>query len=241
MLGSFSESRTLIFRNYLLSALPESDKAALTPNCMEVSLGGGEIVFEPDRPVEFVLFPSTTVLSEVRVMADGRQVETATIGVESLSGLLSALTGEPARNRTFAQIAGGAIRLPAARLRAQAAASAPLMHLLLRHLHANSAQAEQSVACNALHHVAARLARWLLMTSDRTGRPTVALTQDYLAVMVGAQRTTVSGGAAALKARGLIRYSRGQIDIIDRAGLEHAACECYAAVREAYDDLLPRR
>ena len=109
---------------------------------------------------------------------------------------------------------------------------------LLRYVLANNAQAEQSVACNAVHDVPARLARWLLMTQDRTGHRILPLTQEYLAVMVGVQRTTISVAATAFKDAGIIRYSRGQIEVTDRAKLEGRACECYRSIHEVFERLL---
>jgi CRP-like cAMP-binding protein len=231
----------VIFRNYLLSALNEADLAALSSSLMEISLGTGQVLYEYDRVVEHLYFPGTSVLSVVNVMKDGRSVETATIGFESVAGLLPALSGEPSRSMTFTQIAGSAIRLPAAKVRERLTASPALLKLLLRFTQANVAQAEQSVACNALHEVLQRLARWLLMSQDRTGNHMVPLTQDYLAVMVGAQRTTVSAAAAKLKAEGLIDYRRGRIEILDRPGLEAVACECYAAVQANFEQLRTAR
>jgi CRP-like cAMP-binding protein len=144
-------------------------------------------------------------------------------------------------DRVVAQVPGRAVRLPAFRLRAAAALSMGINDLVIRHAQANVAQVQQSVACNALHGVSSRLCRWLLMTQDRTRSDRLPLTQEFLGFMLGVQRTTVTGVAQVLQNAGLIRYSRGQIDILDRAGLEAAACECYGAVREKYEQLLGAR
>ena len=130
----------------------------------------------------------------------------------------------------FAQVPGAAIKLPATRLKAAAALSINITDLIVRHAQANVAQIQQSVACNALHSVEARLCRWLLMTQDRTRSDRLPLTQEFLGFMLGVQRTTVTGVARTLQAAGLIRYSRGQIEILDRDGLKAGACECYASV-----------
>ena len=148
--------------------------------------------------------------------------------------MLPALGDLPAPSSIFAQIGGAAISIPAEALRRRATVSQPFMQLTLRFAQSNASQADQSVACNALHNVAARLSRWLLMTEDRVGNDMVPLTQEYLAVMVGVQRTTVSAAAAELKAAKLIRYVRGRIEIIDRPGLEKRACECYEVVHDAF-------
>jgi CRP-like cAMP-binding protein len=148
--------------------------------------------------------------------------------------LLAGLGELPAPSGIFAQIGGAAISIPAAALRERAFHSPSFLRLILRFAQSNASQADQSVACNALHNVSARLARWLLMTDDRVGNDTVPLTQEYLAVMVGVQRTTVSAAAAELKAAKLIRYVRGRIEIIDRQGLEQRACECYDVIHSAF-------
>ena len=125
-----------------------------------------------------------------------------------------------------------------ARLRAAAALSVNLTDLIIRHAQANTAQVQQTAACNALHSVDERLCRWLLMTQDRVGGDQIQLTQEFLGLMLGVQRTTVSRVASGLQDAGLVRYSRGQIQILDRRGLEDHTCECYESVRQKYDELL---
>ncbi len=200
----------------------------------ELTLPAGQVLYAVGDVVDAVHFPSTAVLSVVTNMRDGRSVETATVGFESAVGLLSGLGDLPAPSSIFAQIGGAAISVSSEALRQRAAQSPAFMRLILRFAQSNASQSDQSVACNALHNVSARLARWLLMTDDRVGNDTVPLTQEYLAVMVGVQRTTVSAAAAELKAANLIRYVRGRIEIIDRPGLERRACECYGVIHEAF-------
>ncbi len=226
------------FRNHLLAALTDSDRAALVPFLSEVALDAGETLYEPENRVEVVYFPSHATLSVVSVMRNGDSVECGTVGRESAVGLLAALTGEAAGNRAVCQIAGSAMSLPAAVLRERAMASADLLNLLLRHLQLTIAQEEQSVACNATHPVPARLARWLLLSQDRSATKLLPLTQEYLAAVLGVQRATVSAAAGLLRDEGLIHYSRGQIQILDRPGLERRSCECYAAVRKTLQRLL---
>ena len=187
--------------------------------------------------MEQVFFPSTAVLSVVTVMLDGHAVESSTIGHESGTPLLWALANQPSKVRIFAQIGGTATRLPASVLRARARESAGLMTLLVRHSASITFQAEQGVACNVLHDAPARLARWLLMTQDRTGNRSLPLTQEYMSVMTGVQRTTISMVANQLRSAGLIRFSRGNVEVLDREGLQAYACECYGAVRRAFDEL----
>jgi CRP-like cAMP-binding protein len=197
----------------------------------DVSLGSGDILYEPHYPVEWVYFPQTAVLSIVTVMADGRTVESDTVGCESVVGALAALAGSASTSRTFAQIPGLATRIAAGRLRRHAESSPEFRRLLVRHSLANLAQVHQSVACNALHGVTQRLCRWLLMSQDRTARDVIELTHEYLATMVGVHRTTVTEALRNLADANLIRNARRRIEILDRPGMEALVCECYEAVR----------
>lgn len=225
------------FRNHLLAALPGPDLHALLSSFVETPLARGQVLLEPGDEPQWVYFPSSAVLSVVTLMIDGSAVETSSVGFESAAPLLSVMADRPTKVRIFAQIGGAAIRVAAKSLRKQADESPPLRSLLLRHADAIGFQAEQGVACNALHHAPARLARWLLMTQDRTGNGVLPLTQEYLAIMTGVQRTTISALANDLRNAGLIRFSRGNVEIVDREGLENAACECYAVVREEFRSL----
>jgi CRP-like cAMP-binding protein len=227
-------------RNYLLQAMSRDDRAALEPHFQRVTLASGDVLFEPGYPVEWVYFPNTAVASVVTVMADGRTVESDTVGYESVVGALSMLGSSVATSRTFIQIAGTAVRAPAARIRQRAEVSSSLRLLLIRHANANLAQAHQSVACNALHALTERLCRWLLMSHDRTADDRIRLTQQYLATMLGVQRTTVTEALQDLTVAGLIRQERGAILILDRAGLEALVCECYDVVRLNLEQLIGR-
>lgn len=225
------------FRNSFLSALSPEDISAFGPHLVEVSLSRGEALFEVGDAPDLVYFPGNAVTSVVTVMKDGRCVETSTIGCESGVGLLDAMINEKVHSRTFTQIAGSAFRLPSVILRRRVEESPNVLKLLLQHIRANSYQAELSAACNVLHTIDQRLAKWLLMTADRTGNANFMLTQDYMAVMAGTQRSTISTAAAALKRVGIVRYARGQVSILDRPGLTRRACECYNEARDQFDDL----
>lgn len=227
-------------RNYVLRALSDADWRALEPSAQTANLVGGEVLYEPGYPVDTVYFPNTAVLSVVTVMEDGRTVESDTVGYESVVGVLNALGGCVAVNRTFTQIPGSVVRIPAARLRHQADRSASLLKLLMRHAQANLAQAHQSVACNALHSLTQRLCRWLLMSQDRTAEGTVRLTQQYLATMLGVQRTTVTEALGELADAGLIRQGRGRIEVLDRRRMLAGSCECYETVRQNLEQLIGR-
>ena len=218
------------FRNAFLSALPADDMANLSPFLREIALFGGEILAEPGAPIRSVYFPSNSTISIVTIMSDGKDVETVSIGCESVAGLLPAVTRIAPTTRTRVQIGGGAVSLPD-KLRDRASQSPPLMALILRFAQDRAAQAEQSAACFALHSLPSRLARWLLICEDRVDRSTMLLTQDEMGVMAGALRSSISMLASDFKQQGLISYSRGHLQILDRPGLEARACECYRVDR----------
>jgi CRP-like cAMP-binding protein len=219
------------FRNAFLAAMTADDMAELSPFLREIALFGGEILSEPHQRISSVYFPSNSTISIVTTMSDGRDVETVSIGCESVAGLLPAVTHIAPTTRMRVQIGGGAISLPADRLSGRAAQSPALMALILRFAQDRSAQAEQSAACYALHPLPSRLARWLLICEDRVDRSTMLLTQDEMGVMAGALRSSISMLASEFKQQGLISYSRGHLQILDRPRLEAQACECYAADR----------
>lgn len=223
--------------NFFLSALKPSDREALTNGMSEIALASAQVLYETGDVVDKVYFPGSACISLVTVLSDGKAVENSTVGRESVVSLIDAITAQPSRSRVFAQIGGSAMRLPAAAFRAQLAASPDLLKLVLLHVRATSLQAEQGVACNASHGVHGRLARWLLMTQDRVGTDTFPLTQEYMAVMTGVQRSTVCTMAASLKRGGVIDYSRGQLEVLDRDALLRHACECYAVVGQQFEDL----
>lgn len=222
------------FRNFLLAALSKADLQALVPHLSEVSLQRGEVVLPDGEPAAYVYFPSSAVLSVVTVMDDGRYAESSTIGREGCAGLLDAIGGADCYHRIFAQVAGSAIRLPARVFREQVDRSPVFARLLFRHAQADFIQTQQFVACNVLHTAEQRLARWLLMTADRVGANAFWLTQDYMAIMTGVQRSTISALASEFKQRGLIRYSRGALEILDRQALKTVACECAGVAHEIF-------
>lgn len=229
-------------RNFFLNALSAGDMAILEPAMRFAALERNHVVSKAEARVDIVAFPLTAVLSIVTTMSDGRSVETATVGFESGSGMIGALSQAPVATTVFAQVPGNVITIPAAAFRAAVTQSPSLFKLVMRFIQANADQADRTAACNALHDVSPRLARWLLMTADRVdaplaGKALVPLTQEHLSIMLGVQRTTVTAAAMAFKEQGMISYARGQIRIIDRKALETNACECYAANRGDVRDL----
>ena len=227
----------MIARNHLFATMPDSDFDALKPLLIPTPLEHNQVLSEPGSAVESVYFPVSAILSVITLMEDGQGVEACTMGFENAYGLVNALGSPIATDRVIAQVPGLGFKLPTSRLRAAAGQSPVLTDLMVRHIQSMLAQIEQSVACNVLHPLEARLCRWLLMSQDRTANGILPLTQEFLGFMLGVQRTSVTIAARALQAAGLIRYSRGQINILDRAGLEEGACECYAAVQLKQEQL----
>ena len=204
-------------------------------------MDAGRVLYEPGEMVDSLYFPGSACVSVVVAMSDGKIVETSTVGRESVVLLLDAMTGRPSRSRVFTQVGGSAMRMSSAAFRSLVAESPNLLSLSLLHARATALQAEQGVACNASHGVHGRLARWLLMTQDRVGADSFPLTQEYMAVMTGVQRSTVSSMAGSLKKAGVIDYSRGNLRIRDRTALMKHACECYSIVGQQFEDLRTER
>lgn len=224
--------------NHFLDSLDARDLAALEPALQRVKLNRDDVLNEVGQPVEAVYLPIDCILSVVVVMRDGAQIESRTIGRESGYGLLHATGSRYAYERMLCQVAGDCWRLPAPVLQQAAAASPALARTLARHAQTTILQSARAAACNALHPAEKRLCRWLLMTQDRLDSDMVPLTQEHLSTMLGVQRTTVTGIATQLQDRGVIRYSRGRIQLKDRAALEACACECYAAIQEGTRQVL---
>lgn len=223
--------------NLLLSALPAEQLDAVVAASELVRLERGTTLAAPDAPFDAVYFPQDCVASIVGATIGGI-VEVATIGREGLVGLPIVLGGEPMPNRTFVQVPGTARRVDAAAMRQLLADEPQVRARLLRYVQALFAQISQSVACNRLHSLEERCARWLLMTHDRVGREDFALTHEFLAEMLGVRRPSVSIAAKTLQDAGCIQYRRGRVTILDRRCLERTACECYAVVRRQYTRLL---
>jgi CRP-like cAMP-binding protein len=224
--------------NRLIAAMPDSLRARLDPYLEVVPLTPRTVLAESGSPLRHAYFPHAGVICLMAVMRKGG-AETATIGQEGFIGFEALLGGNTASQRVLVQVAGIASRLPIEILSEVARDSAPLRDLLLGYVRYFMTQILQSVACNGLHSVHERCARWLLMAHDRAGTDSFQLTQEFLAELLGIQRPSVTIVARTLQTAGLIRYSRGLIAITDRAGLEQAACECYGIVRKVMDGTLP--
>jgi CRP-like cAMP-binding protein len=226
-------------QNRLLNSLPRDDFGLIAPHLALVDLERGRLLYDPGDPVDVVYFPHDGVISLMTLMENGAAIESATIGLEGALGLMAAVTPRQSLSRAIVQTPTRAARIGAAQMHEAWARSPRIRDLVDRHTEALFGHAIQSVACNALHSVEARFCRWLLTCHDRISSDTVALTQEFLADMLGVQRTTVTAVAGALQVRGAIRYRRGVVDIVDRDVLEQLSCECYGVIRRTYQRLLP--
>jgi CRP-like cAMP-binding protein len=225
--------------NRLLASLSPDDQGLLAPHLVQIDLERGRLLYDPGDRIDVVYFPHDGVISLMTLMDNGAAIESATIGCEGALGLMAAVAPRQSLSRAIVQTPTRAARISAGHLHEAWAKSPRIRDLVDRHTEALFGHAIQSVACNALHSVEARFCRWLLTCHDRISTNTVALTQEFLADMLGVQRTTVTAVARALQEKGAIRYRRGVVDIIDRAVLEQMACECYGVIRRTYERLLP--
>jgi CRP-like cAMP-binding protein len=218
--------------NRLIAAMPDDLQARLQPHLEVIPLTPRTVLAESGSQLRYAYFPHAGVICLMAALRKGG-AETATIGPEGFVGFEALLGTNAASQRVLVQVAGSASRLPIDILTTLAHESAPLRELLLGYVRYFLIQVLQSVACNGLHSVHERCARWLLMAHDRAGTDSFQLTQEFLAELLGIQRPSVTIVARTLQKAGLIRYSRGLIAITDRQGLEEAACECYEMVRKA--------
>lgn len=221
--------------NRLLAAMERSTRERLEPFLNPVELGHGEVICHAGASLDHAYFPTGAVLSLRTVMRNGAAIETAKIGAEGAFGFFAAIDGQISFNQCHVDLGGPAIRVPIVVLRAELAQSEPLRILVASYGETLLAQVQQTVACNTAHHVSERLCRWLLTSHDRAGRDDLASTHEFLAGVLGVDRKSITLAAQSLQRSGLINYTRGTIRIVDRAGLEASACECYAIIRERYD------
>jgi CRP-like cAMP-binding protein len=225
-------------RNRILALLPAEELEGLRPALERVRLETRQVVFDVGAPIEHVYFPETAVVSLVSVMPDGSAVETATVGHEGMVGIPVFLGAGSMAGQAFAQVPGDAYRMSAGDLRAEVGRGGVLPEVLGRYTQALFTHVAQCSACNRLHPVEQRCARWLLTTHDAVGADAFEMTHLFLSQMLGVRRATVTEVAGRLQDAGLIEYSRGRMAVVDRAGLEAAACECYGIVRAEFARLL---
>jgi CRP-like cAMP-binding protein len=213
--------------NALLAALPGADYRRLLPLLEPVELAFGQVLHEHDEAVRHVYLPHDSLVSLITLVDGHSALEVGLVGREGITGSAAALGADASPFRAVVQASGSASRMTVASFRRQLGASPPLRRAVLLHVHALMTQVARTAACNRFHRVPQRLARWLLMTSDRIGSERFHLTHVFLGHMLGVRRAGVSTAANALRKRKLISYSRGEISILDIRGLRASACSCY--------------
>src|SRR3984957_6387227 len=216
--------------NAILNALPAADRDRLTAGMTLLPLKIKTILFDAGEVIQHVYFPISGVISLVTPLEEGSIVEVATIGNEGIVGIPIQPNGSLAV-RAISQGAGPVLRMDAGTFLAESETNGPLRKVVRNYTLALFGQISQAAACNRLHSSEERLSRWLLMSRDRVGRDDFGITHDFLGQMLGSRRATVSLSAGLLQAAGLIRYVRGHVTIVDRAGLEAVSCECYGVIR----------
>ena len=220
--------------NKILRALPHEEFERLRPKLRDVSFDIGKIVYQAEEPIESVYFINHGIISWLATLEDGNTVEAGVIGNEGLAGMSVLLGADSTPNQALCQSDVHALRISRAEMITEFRRNEKLNALILRFLHSMFTQVAQTAACNRLHTLDQRLARWLLMTHDRTDGDRFPLTQEFLSRMLGVRRAGVSVAANSLKQSGLIDYHRGNIRIVNREGLEGLSCECYEIVQQEY-------
>jgi len=226
-------------QNHLLAALPADEYARLRPNLELVPMPLGAALYEPGSRMRHVYFPTTSIVSLLCVMEDGASAEIAVVGNEGIVGVSLFMGGETTPSRAVVQSAGHAYRLKGQLLKEEFYRAGPMQRLLLRYTQALLTQMAQTAVCNRHHSLDQQLCRWLLLSLDRLPSNELIMTQELIANMLGVRREGVTEAARNVQKAGLIDYRRGHITVLDRAGLEARACECYAVVKRECDRLLP--
>lgn len=227
--------------NLLLASLPKEPLAALLAHLKQRDLDLGTVLAHSGAKVTNVYFPLNSVISLVVELSSGQMIETAMVGNDGVVNAAPALDGKISLNKAIVQSAGQALKIKADQFEEIANKFISLRSLLIRHEQVVFAQAQQSAACNASHTVESRMCRWLLRIHDLVDSNKMNLTQEFLAQMLGVTRPSVSIVANTLQQAGLIKYRRGNIELLDAAGLEEGACECYAQVKGIYEMMLSKR
>lgn len=228
-------------RNHLLAALPANEYGRLFPHLELVQMPLGHVLYEPGILMRHVYFPTTSIVSLLCVMEDGASIEIAMVGNEGIIGIPLFMGGETTPSRAVVQSAGYAYRLKGQLLKDEFYRAGPMQYLLLRYIQALLTQTAQMAVCNRHHSLDRQLCRWLLLSLDRLPSNELVITQELIACMLGVRCEGVTEAAGKLQKAGLIKYRRGHITVLDRAGLEANACECYAVVKKEFDRLLPEK
>jgi CRP-like cAMP-binding protein len=222
-----------------LAALPAAEFERLSPHLELVPLPLANLLYESGSRLQHVYFPTDCIVSLLYVMENGASAEIAVVGNEGILGIALLMGGESTPSRAVVQSSGHAYRLPAQLIKDEFNRAGPMLHLFLRYTQALITQMAQTAVCNRHHTIDQQLCRWLLLSLDRLPSNELTMTQELIANMLGVRREGVTEAAGKLQSAGLIHYHRGRIIVIDRAGLEARACECYAVVKKEFDRLLP--
>ena len=225
-------------QNGLLAALPADVLVRWLPELEPVEMALGEVLYEPGMTMRHVYFPTTAIVSLLYVLEDGASAEIAVVGLEGIVGVSLFMGGDSTPSRAVVQSAGSGFRMSAKVLKQEFARNVTVMDLLLRYTQALITQMTQTAVCNRHHSLNRQLCRWLLLSLDRLPGCELVMTQELIANMLGVRREGVTQAATHLQQAKLITYRRGHITVLDRAGLERCACECYAVVKTEYDRLL---
>lgn len=228
-------------QNWLLAALPDAEWERWSPHLEAVDMPLGKVLYESGSTMSHVYFPTTAIVSLLYVMEDGASAEIAVVGHEGIVGVSLFMGGESTPSRAVVQSAGQGFRLNSKLMLLEFNRAGPVLHLLLRYTQALITQMTQTAVCNRHHSLDQQLCRWLLLSLDRLQSDDLVMTQELIANMLGVRREGVTEAAGRLQDAGLIRYRRGHITVLDRAGLESRTCECYAVVKKEYDRLLPQK
>ena len=226
-------------QNHLLAALHTAEYERLRPDLEQVPMPLGEVLYESGGQLDHVYFPTTSVVSLLYVMKDGESAEIAIAGNEGLIGLALMMGGQTTPSRAVVQCAGQAFRMRPNALKREFDRGGPVQRLMLRYTQALITQMVQTAACNRHHSVEQQFCRWLLLSIDRLPSNELTMTEGLIANMLGVRHEGVTRIARKLQDEGLIRYDGGRITVLDRAGLEAHACECYEVVKKEFDRLLP--
>jgi len=225
--------------NHLLGALPDAEWQRWSSALQSVDMPLGQVLYESGTTLTHVYFPTTSIVSLLYVMENGSSAEIAVVGNEGIVGISLFMGGGSTPSRAVVQSAGAGLRLDAKVLKDEFNQNGPVLHLLLRYTQALITQMAQTAVCNRHHSLDQQLCRWLLLSLDRLQGDELVMTQELIANMLGVRREGVTEAALNLQRTGLIKYTRGRISVLNRAGLEKRTCECYAVVKKEYDRLLP--
>jgi CRP-like cAMP-binding protein len=228
-------------QNHILDALPQPERERLFPYLKLVGLPLGKALYESGDMLRHIYFPTDAIISLLYVLKDGASAEIAVVGNDGAIGVALFMGGETTTNRAIVQSAGSAYQMTGARLKEEFERHGELLHVLLRYTQALITQMAQTAVCNRHHSVDQQLCRWLLLSLDRLSSDTLTMTQELIANMLGVRREGVTEAAGKLQKVGVIKYSRGQITVLDRPRLEQLCCECYGVVKTETDRLLPLR